>query len=156
MWIKKLLLAVLLLSPAAFAQTPIYCQPAVIRAMRSIWQATGNGTQMYEASFALSGSPDDPSIYMEPYTGETLHQSVRTFADTFALFHVHPTGSSPLPSTPLNNYLGDRKGDTGIADQLHLDIYVVSNQALSVYYWQTRETVIVRQGLSWSSAKGCQ
>lgn len=51
---------------------------------------------------------------------------------TFANFHVHPKGfdgNNGLPSTPGNNYEGNKRGDTGTFG----DIYNNSHQAIQVY-----------------------
>jgi hypothetical protein len=147
-------LLLLLASIAAPAQEPVYCRPTVIEAMKTIWVATGNGTQRYEATFLLNGRPDDPHVWIEPMTREVMAQHIVILSTTFAVVHVHPNGSTMFPSTPQNAYEGTL-GDTGLADKDRVDVYVISHDGLVVYYLRTKQTVILRRGLSWASEKGC-
>jgi hypothetical protein len=139
------------------AQTPVYCQPDVIRAMNHIWLESGNGTTGVEASFMLNGSPESYSIKQEPMTGEKYGQDVVIYpGQTFALFHIHPNNTGQYPSTPSNHYGNKGQGDTAMADEVHVDIYVVHRLGLSVYRWQTKDTALLRWGMDWTSPKGCQ
>ena len=52
---------------------------------------------------------------------------------TFAVFHVHPNNSGPYPSTPDNNKLGNKKGDTGVADDYGIPFLVISSRGLAMY-----------------------
>jgi len=135
--------------------TPLYCQPRVISAMNAAWQETGDGTEPFEAAFALNGTADTYRVYREPHTEEKFHQSVYVFSDTFALFHVHTNGTGLFPSTPDDNYMGNGEGDTGVADKDHLDMYVMSEQGLTAYFWRTKKMAILRTRTDWLKKKDC-
>ncbi len=152
------ILAVLVaLAAAAHGQTtPVYCKPDVIRAMNHIWLESDNGTTGVEASFMLNGSPESYSIEQEPMTGEKDEQRVTLYpGQTFAIFHVHPNNTGQYPSTPSNHYGNKGQGDTALADENHIDIYVVHRLGLSVYRWQTKDTALLRWGMTWDNTKGC-
>lgn len=135
---------------------PVYCQADTIKAMRYIWTESRNGTSGIEASFMLNGAPEAYSIEQEPMTGEKGMQTIIMYpGSTFAIVHVHPNNSGQYPSTPVNNYTNNGQGDTGMADKRHIDVYVVHRNGLSVYLWRTKETVLLRQGMSWQTEKGC-
>jgi hypothetical protein len=149
-------LIVLVLSSVCWG-TPVYCKPDVIKAMKFIWSESHNGTTGIEAAFMLNGTPEAYTIEQEPMTGEKGMQTVIEYPDqTFAIVHVHPNNSGQYPSTPSNNYMNNGKGDTGLADQWHIDIYVIHRLGLSVYRWQTKETVLLRRGMDWINEKGCE
>ena len=147
-----------LLITLASAQTgplPVYCQADVIKAMSTIWMMTSNGTSPIEATFILNGTPDAYKIEIEKSHNETGSQTIYTRSNTFAVIHVHPNMSGEYPSTPTSNYTGNGQGDTGMADRLNVDIYVVSSRGLTVYYSATKKTVKLRERVSWASPKGC-
>ena len=156
---KYIAIAVLsLFATLASAQTglpPVYCQAEVIKAMRTIFNMSGNGTLGIETTFILNGTPDAYQIEIEKSHNERGMQSIYARRNTFAIFHVHPNFSSEFPSTPTNNYMSNGKGDTGMADELGVDVYVVSGKGLTVYYSATKKTVKLREGFSWASPKGC-
>ena len=133
----------------------MYCKPEVVRAMQRIWNMSGNGTTGIEATFILSGTPDNFTIEYEPMTHEQGQQHIYLNANTFAVFHVHPNNSGKYPSTPANNYAHNGKGDTGMADANRLDVYVVHRDGLTVYRSSTKVTVSLRDNMSWTSTKGC-
>ena len=157
-WGMVLLLFVFMFNIMGHCQeTPIYCQADVVKAMKDIWSEAGNGMTGVESSFIVDGTPQAYVIMHEKHTGEKMSQSVIVHRNvTFALFHVHPNGGGMWPSTPQNNYMGNGLGDTGFADKVGFDIYVVSRSGLTVYSPKTRQMMIVRQGLDWSKTKGCQ
>jgi hypothetical protein len=156
MLISGVLAVLAVLAVAAHGQTVVYCQPDVIKAMKHIWNESGNGMTGIEASFMLNGTPENYRIEQEKMTGEHDEQAVVIYpGQTFALFHVHPNNSGQYPSTPSNHYGTEGHDDTYLADKYHLDIYVVHQRGLSVYRWKTKETVLLRQGMDWGSEKGC-
>jgi hypothetical protein len=75
---------------------------------------------------------------------------------TFAVFHVHPYNGGMWPSTPQNNAAGNNLGDTGFADKVGFDIYVVSRSGLTVYSPRQKQMMIVRTGMDWAKVRGCQ
>lgn len=135
----------------------VYCQPDTIKAMKFIWSESNNGLSGVEASFMLNGTPEAYTIEQEPMTGEKGMQTIIEYpGSTFAIFHVHPNSSGQYPSTPSNNYMDNGMGDTGMADKWKIDIYVVHRFGLSAYRWQTKETVLLRTNMDWTTAKGCE
>jgi RHS repeat-associated protein len=110
-------------------QAPIHCQPDVIKAMKTAWSQSGNGSSGVEAGFNLNGTPNNYKVAANSYTNQQKKQSVTINTSgpnkTFAIFHVHPNGSGGNPSTPDNNSEGNKLGDTGIADKYNLQIYVM-------------------------------
>lgn len=128
----------------------VYCLPEVIGAMNTIWAATINGTSTWEAAFIVSSLG---GVYIEPMERDRPYaQTVAIFGNTVALFHVHPNAQNfwrgEWPSTPENNYEGNGKGDTGLADEFKIDVYVVSSLALTRYrpgYGNSLEKV----GMTW-------
>jgi hypothetical protein len=86
----------------------------------------------------VDGTPQAYTITHSPRTGEKMSQHVIVHSNTFALFHVHPNGGGMWPSTPKNNYMGNGLGDTGFADKVGFDIYVVSSSGLTVYSPKTK------------------
>lgn len=48
-----------------------------------------------------------------------------------AIYHTHPAGTSGLPSTK-SNHAGEGTWDTESASSKNIDIYVISDQGLSV------------------------
>jgi hypothetical protein len=154
---NRIVIAVLIFfSGLAHCQTPIYCQPDVIKAMGRIFMESANGTSGIEAAFVLNGTPEAYTIYMEPATKEKMQQNIYTWPNTFAVVHVHPNASGEYPSTPTNNYAGNGMGDTGMADKIHADIYVVSSRGLTVYYPATKNTTMLRRNFEWYNAKNCK
>jgi RHS repeat-associated protein len=141
---------------AQAAQSPIYCQPDVIAAMKRIWGQSHNGMTGNEASFRLNGSAQNYTIIPSPYTNEVNKQSLTINpGKTFAVFHVHPNSSDWHPSTPTNNAEGNPFGDTGVADKYNLQMYVVSSKGLGFYDPATRKPAVqLRPGLDW--ARPCQ
>lgn len=110
----------------------LYCRPEVIAAMDTVWQMTGDGTQEYEAAFIVSRLGN---VYIEPMEPGRRHaQTVYIWGNTVALFHVHPNSCAcEWPSTPDDNYEHNGEGDTGLADKYKIDMYVVSDIALTRY-----------------------
>ncbi len=138
-------------------QKPIYCQPDVIAAMKRAWSRTANGTLGTEAGFTVNGTPSKYSI-ADTKSGNTQGSQRITVnpggVRTLALFHVHPIRGGRNPSTPENNYLGSGEGDTGIADRLKIDIYVIHRDGLSMYDHKTKQVTPLRDNLDW--AKPCK
>jgi hypothetical protein len=131
----------------------LYCRAKVVYGMRYIWQQTSFGTTPQEAAFIVNGDPQgDIKTFLEQQTSETYEQTVYLYPNTIAIFHVHPNGTTPFPSTP-DNTLSAHGSDTETADKFHVDVYVVSADMLSVYYWRTKQTVIVRH--DWAKLEEC-
>jgi RHS repeat-associated protein len=150
--------------PQGKYQTPIWCQPDVIEAMKRAWQATGNGIRGNEAGFVLNGSPskyqivDTKSGNTQGYDSMIINLPGNPSGATFALFHVHPNNGGQYPSTPGNNKLGNKEGDTGVADRLHIQYYVMSKSGLAMYDPmmkndpKTKGMTMLRQNLDWTKA----
>ena len=131
--------------------------------MERAWQRTGNGTQGTEAGFVLNGTPSNYQI-VDTKSGNTQGYEKMTVNlagsanPTFALFHVHPNNSGSYPSTPGNNKLGNKQGDTGVADRLNIPFYVMSNRGLAMYDPKmkndpkTKGMTMLRQNLDWTKA----
>ncbi len=135
--------------------------------MERAWGRTGNGTAGTEARFVLNGTASNYTIVdtksgnTQGYEQMTVNLPGNPGGATFALFHVHPNNSSPWPSTPGNNKLGNNKGDTGEADRINVPFYVISSRGLSVYdpamkNSKTKGMTMLRQNLDWTKAKGCK
>jgi RHS repeat-associated protein len=125
-------------TPTPAQQKPIWCQPDVIKAMKTAWAQSGNGTTSVEAGFRLDGNPSKYKIVPNAYTNETKQQTMTVSGSTFAIFHVHPTNSGGKPSTPENNAAGNNEGDTGLVDRFykqgqHIQIYVMHRYGLTMY-----------------------
>ena len=146
----------MILAVAAHGQDkPIYCQAPVIQAMNHIWTESDKGRTGVEATFIINGTPRAYHIVQMPMTYEKIKQSVYVYPGaTFALYHVHPGNTGQFPSTPMTSAV-EGISDTASADKGKFDIYVVHQDGLSVYYWQTKEIVLLRKGMSWTSRKGC-
>src|SRR5712692_10597704 len=112
-------------------QTPIYCRPDVIKAMNTAWSRSGNagmghpGHEPVEAGFNLNGKPSNYKID-NAFTNETGKMTIKInlggSSATFANFHIHTMGfdrPDGMPSTPGNNYEGNGRGDTGMADAIY-------------------------------------
>jgi RHS repeat-associated protein len=82
---------------------PLYCEPDIIAGMKKIWMQSGNGMNGTEASFNVNGTPDNYSLFFNPFTNQQKSQSFRLQPNTFANFHVHPNSGSWEPSSPSNN-----------------------------------------------------
>jgi RHS repeat-associated protein len=134
---------------------PLYCQANVISAMKKIWAESVNGTSGAEASFNVNGNPSNYVIVFNPYTNQRGFQTIQLQGTTFANFHVHPNTSTWQPSTLFNNAQGNTNGDTGVADDHNVHIYVVSRQGLG-FYDPTKgpPSVNLRAGMDW--AKACK
>src|ERR1035437_4708190 len=151
------LIVVVCISVMAQGQTvPVYCKPDVIDAMHTIWNMSGNGTTGNEATFVLNGTPEAYRIVIEKASNEHMQQTIYMWPTTFAVIHVHPNASGEYPSTPTNNYAGNGMGDTGMADKIHADIYVVSSRGLTAYYPATKNTTMLRRNFEWYNAKNCK
>jgi len=153
---------------------PIWCNEDVIKAMKTAWSQSGNagmqrtsGSTGVEAGFNLNGTPDNYKID-SAYTNEIGKMSMKINLGgswpTFANFHIHPgLGSSGEPSTPDNNYEGNGKGDTGMADDVYrglykqaIQIYVMSWKGLSMYDPETKTTTKLVEGTGFLKGEGCQ
>jgi hypothetical protein len=130
--------------------------------MKRIYESTQNGGvvsaggKRIEATFVVNGTFDKYTIRVWPLTYQTKQQSGQINTErhpdgrTFALFHVHPEGTGPKPSTPGNNYDGNKLGDTGNADMHRYDCYVVSSRGLWMYSWRRKQSVQLRANMDWT------
>jgi RHS repeat-associated protein len=122
---------------------PIYCEPDVIAAMAKAWQQTQNGMSGREAGFAVNGSSNPGSYRIVPTGANTSNQRCQAFiqaqGNTFAIFHVHPDGCEPQPSST----------DIMAAQRGNFDIYTFSHDGLWEYDPTTGDTTKLRNGLSW-------
>lgn len=147
-----------LTDPKPLTQTQLdrlYCLPGVIASMKTIWLATDDGMGSWEAAFIVSHVGN---VYIEPMErGRPRAQTVFIFGNTVALFHVHPNDCDSevciWPSTPDDNYEHNGMGDTGLADKYKIDIYVLTNRALTRYRPGVGNEKL-RDGLDWS--KQCE
>lgn len=132
-------------------ETPVYCQPDVIQAMKKAWSQSANGTSGVEAGFRLDGTPRSYKIVPNAFTNQMKKQTLTIMSGlTFAIFHVHPNSSTRFPSTPSNN--ADNKkdgGDTFIADKFKLKIYVMHKDGMTMYDWQTKTVTELRKNMEW-------
>jgi hypothetical protein len=130
--------------------------------MKRAWSRTGNGTLGTEAGFVVNGTPGSYSIVdtksdnTQGYQQMTITRNLPEVANpTFALFHVHPSNSGHWPSTPDNNKLGNKEGDTGVADRFNVPFYVISSSGLALYDPRTKNEAnkgltMVRKNLDWT------
>lgn len=135
---------------------PLWCQPDVIKAMQGAWARTANGTSGNEAGFVLNGTPSKYKI-VETKSGNTKDYQSFTINtsgpdQTFLLFHVHPNRSTRNPSTPGNNALGNKTGDTGVADAYNLLFLVGHRTGLTLYDPKVGKPVDLRDNLDWLKA----
>jgi hypothetical protein len=144
---KYMLIAILLCAFPVFGQNTnsreLLKQPDIQKAINTIWQQTSNGTTGVEAAFTVNGSPDNYTIEMTHSDGQIGQNHIKVYSNTFAIFHVHPNFGGPKPSTPADHYGTEGKGDTWIGDKHQCDMYVVSLHAIWVYYWRTKQMVLL-------------
>jgi RHS repeat-associated protein len=130
-----------IVNPQPQAPVPIYCEPDVIAAMGVAWQQTANGTDRTEAGFRIDGPPL-PGMYTvipNQFTNQVARQTLKITDATTSVFHVHPNGYDPAPST----------GDRNLADLEGIDIFSFSRSGLYEYDPITKATMLLRKGLSW-------
>lgn len=66
-----------------------------------------------------------------------------------------------MPSTPGNNFEGNKEGDTGMADRIYRDygqavqIYVMSWNGLSMYDPKTKQSTQLVKGTGFLKGEGC-
>ncbi len=130
-------------TPLAPPQTPVYCNPNVMNAMKLAYETAQMKTILNKAQ-----GLDDPGHQMEGGFPVYQNGGVTTVGDigygpatgwdpqngatgASAVFHTHPNGSG-LPSTPGNTASEGGSGDTGYAIQDQVDNYVISWNGLSV------------------------
>lgn len=137
-------------------QTPIHCQPDVIKAMNRAGARTGNGTRGTEAGFVLNGTPSNYSIVDTKSANTLASQKMTVYGDTFLVFHVHPNSSTRNPSTPENNSSGDRNaGDTLVSDRFQqrgrtIPFLVGHKAGLTMYDPRTKQVTVLRANLDWT------
>lgn len=134
-------------------EVPVHCQPDVIKAMKTAWSISGNGTTGTEAGFNVNGSPSNYKIdpfSTNGYKSQRIKINISGPDKTFANFHVHPGTGHGNPSTPENNYHGNGVGDTGVADKYGLKMYIISRDGLSMYDPVTKQVTKLRDNLDWT------
>ena len=126
------------------------------------------GSQPIEAGFNLNGTSSNYKID-NAFTNETGKMTIKInlggSSATFANFHIHTKGfDSPdgMPSTPGNNYEGNGRGDTGMADAIYsgpykqdLQIYVMSWYGLSMYDPKTKQSTQLVKGTGFLKGSTC-
>ena len=131
--------------PIARSRLGIECNDDVILAMSVAWMQSVNGTTGVEATFRVDkvdDSTDAYSIVPQPYTNEQSKQGITIIPGvTSAVFHVHPKGKDPKPSS------GDIEG----ADKYGYLIFTMSYDGLWVYdpKADNPEPVKLRNDLDW-------
>jgi len=99
-------------------------QPKIVAAMQSAWKRSLHGSIGREAAFRLDGSASEYEVVTAAFTGEVRQLKVRIEAGrTFAVFHVHPNGTSPAPS----------RQDRELADQYGLLMVTMHRHGLFAY-----------------------
>jgi len=136
--------------------TPVHCQSDVIKAMKTAWGQSANGTSGAEAGFRLDGTPRSYRIVPNAYTNEWNRQRMTIQSNTFAIFHVHSSSRGGNPSTPDNNEAGNREGDTGLVDRLFrrgqlVQIYVIHRTGLTMYDPSIGHPTRLRENLDWTN-----
>jgi len=133
------------------SSVPLHRLPKFIAALNKIWAQSGYGTRDFEASFNVNGDPTNPQIVINPFTNETGSQTLKIIIDgpnkTYAIVHVHSNRISGEPSTPDNNSLRNGKGDTGLADQYGINVYVLHRTGLRVYDPVTKKTTLLSRNV---------
>lgn len=155
-------------------QTPVYCRPDVMKAMNTAWSRSGNagmarsaGSVGVEAGFNLNGTPSNYKID-QLFTNQsgkmTIKFNIGGSSATFANFHIHPKGgdaNNGMPSTPGNNYEGNKEGDTGMVDRINqqrgqaVQIYVMSWYGLAIYDPKTKQSTQLVKGTGFLKGDGC-
>jgi RHS repeat-associated protein len=121
----------------------VYCAPGVMDAMKAAWDAQSMANRLHphskEAGFptyrnpggyqAGNGPADKPP---EIQTGDPTGFDIKSRTNATDFFHTHPPGSTGLPSTESNHAGEGEKGDTLSAVKSGRDIYVISDNGLSV------------------------
>ena len=131
-------------------ETPVYCQTDILKAMKKAWSQSANGTSGVEAGFRLDGTPRNYKVVPNSFTNQQKKQTLTIIRGlTFAIFHVHPNSSSRFPSTPENNADNNKKGDTGLAAEFKLQIYVMHKDGMTMYDWQTKKVTELRENMKW-------
>jgi proteasome lid subunit RPN8/RPN11 len=129
------------LSPAYAVAASLTCRPDVHDAMLKAWQASENGTSMFEASFMIRA---DGSIDYRGNPREYHKSNLKAIPEgTIAVFHTHPNVGDP----------GLSRADRAVADQNGVFVYVISNKGLYKYSRPTGQ-ILVAPDMQWE--KTCQ
>lgn len=125
--------------------------------MQRAWRRTQNGLSGNEAGFVLNGTPSRYQI-IDTRSGNTKGYQEFSITvggpnATFLLFHVHPNDGSRYPSTPENNGIGNKLGDTGVADNYQIPYLIGHRTGLTLYDPKTRIPLPIRENLDWLDPK---
>jgi hypothetical protein len=130
--------------PSSAQDGPVLIQHGDVRhAINTIWALARNGSSSKEAAFVVNGSAESYTIKIAPVDNGQHLMNIKIYSNTFAVFHVHSNEAGPCPSTPYDHYGNQLMGDTQIGDKYNIDMYVVSQHAICVYYWRTKKTDVV-------------
>jgi hypothetical protein len=114
----------------------------VISALRTAWMQAKCGTSVVEATFSLDGDRSGYKVVAAARTNEKMSQAIWiSRGKTFAVFHVHPSGSRPDPSG----------NDRVIADKYNVKMVTIHRSGLYEYDPVSRKTAKLREGLDWMS-----
>ena len=137
--------------PSLAQDGPVLIQRVdVQQAINKIWALARNGLSSKEAAFVVNGSVESYTIKIAPVDNGQHSMNIKIYSNTFAVFHVHSNDAGPCPSTPYDHYGNQLMGDTQIGDKYNIDMYVVSEHAICVYYWRTKKTDVLMT--SWQNA----
>jgi hypothetical protein len=126
------------------------CRDDVHQAMIRAWGETADGTSGTEAGFRIDRNVHGFVVVPHEHTNERGLLTIVLSLNTVAEFHVHPNDAGGAPSTPENNFSGDRNlGDTKVADAAHIDIYTFNRDGLFVYRWKTKQIIMLRNRYDW-------
>ncbi|MDX1978831.1 MAG: hypothetical protein SFV51_01080 [Bryobacteraceae bacterium] len=127
-------------------------QKDIREAMRAAWARSLVGTSGFEAGFRLDGDANDYRIVPVSAGHSPGHLEVAIAgpgeARTFAIFHVHPNASGPEPSNPRTSRNG--RGDTSVADEFEISVFVMHRRGLTVYDHSLRQNIPLHTGLKWA------
>ena len=129
--------------PNADRNVELHLKPEIIDAMRSAWTKAGAGVSRSEAGFYVGSNGSTTAADRTNQDG-ALQFTIP--AGTAAIFHTHPQGRDRMSQQ-----------DIDVANQNHIDMYVISHSGLYYYRpgmkgprwcWQAPTTSPRRKGVS--------
>ena len=141
---NRVIFTLILLAGLASAQTafdtPFYQDPAVIKALASMWEHQLLGNSKTESSLVIHGRDAASNVILRacPDTHDYSRETFSLMPNDKAIFHTHPNSRESKPST----------ADIAIADKYGVEMYVLSKDGLWMYRTGMSSPVLVIQGTS--------
>ena len=115
----------------------LYLRPEIIEAMRNAWLRASLGNSRNEAGFCYNGM-----INPVVHTNQNGKLSFNIPPGTTAVFHTHPQGHDPMSQQ-----------DIDVANQNHVDMYVISVSGLYHYRPGMKEPEMLLAGTDYLNKK---